>query len=412
LPVRNYRGEVIGVLQFINRKTRRSVRLDSQQAALTETLPFNEGQIKILRALASQSAVAIENSVLLEDINNLFSGFVQAAVAAIEQRDPSTSGHSFRVADLTTQMAVILPQANIPEYRGVHFGDTAIKELRYAALLHDFGKVGVREHILVKAKKLPDKHFELVRYRVRLAQETVRRQAGEQVLEAWQRGADAAAVALLREAAQRELDRLEQYLRAIEQANEPTVLQEGDFNHLREIREYSFRFEDEGIDSLISDEEFSRLSVRRGSLTPEEREEIESHVVHTANFLRLIPWTPELAGIPDLAEAHHEKLDGTGYPLGRHADEIPLGSKLMAICDIYDALTASDRPYKSAVPREKAFSILEQEAAAGKLHQPLVDLFIAADVPAVLVGKEYPAAAPVGPSNHPCDPEFHEHAAS
>jgi hypothetical protein len=180
------------------------------------------------------------------------------------------------------------------------------------------------------------------------------------------------------------------------------------FDHLVQIKEYPFQGPDESIQSLLSEQEFQYLSIRRGSLSPEERKEIESHVVHTANFLRLIPWTPELARIPELAEAHHEKLDGSGYPHGMRADEIPVGAKIMAVTDIYDALTASDRPYKSSVPRDIAYKILSDEAVAGKLDPWLVQLFIDADVYRVLEGKEYAAAA-AGSSNHPCDPELHVH---
>jgi HD-GYP domain-containing protein (c-di-GMP phosphodiesterase class II) len=411
LPIRNYRGDTIGVLQFINRKTRRSVRLETPETALEETLPFHEAQIKILRALASQSAVAIENSVLLEDINQLFSGFVQAAVSAIEQRDPTTSGHSFRVADLTIELAGKLSIARIPEYRDVQFREQEIKELRYAALLHDFGKVGVREHILVKAKKLPERQFELIRYRIRLAQERLQRQMSDDLLKALQQDADPAHIRAVEEACRAELERLEKFLGAVAQANEPRLLDGGDFEHLKELREYPFTFEDEGLDRIISDDEFARLSVSRGSLTPEERSEIESHVVHTAEFLRHIPWTPELARIPEIAESHHEKLDGSGYPHGISAAEIPVGSKIMTICDIYDALTASDRPYKNAVDRDIAYRILQEEAAAGKLDSSLVDLFIEAEVYRVMEGKDYAGLTVGTATNHPCDPDFHQHRA-
>ena len=407
LPMRNYRAEVIGVLQFINRKTSRGVVLDSDEVSLAETLPFHEEQVGILRALASQSAVAIENSVLLENINDLFSGFVQAAVAAIEQRDPTTSGHSFRVADLCVDLATRLPEAKLPGYSDIHFREAEIKELRYAALLHDFGKVGVREHVLTKAKKLPQGQFEMIRYRIRLVQESLRRQTSDQLLQAWRDNSDPAHIRTLEEATVMELERLERFLQAVTQANEPTVLESGAFEHLLELRQYPFNFRDEGLEHLISEDEFQRLSIRRGSLSEAERAEIESHVVHTANFLRLIPWTPELARIPELAEAHHEKLDGSGYPFGMRTEEIPVGSKLMTVCDIYDALTASDRPYKSAVTRDAAYTILLAEAASGKLDTALVKLFIDAEVHRVLEGKDYASTGGGTQGNHPCAPDLH-----
>lgn len=395
------------MLQFINRKTSRELKLDSSEIALRETLPFHQEQIRLLRALAGQSAIALENNLLLDNINRLFGGFVQAAVTAIEQRDPSTSGHSFRVADLTTELAQSLPQARIDRYRDVVFRENDMRELRYAALLHDFGKVGVREHVLVKAKKLPDKQHDIIRYRIRLEQERLRRQAGEQVLSLYRNGSKPAEIAVVEAALMREVTRLETFLTAVAQANEPSLLDEGDFEHLKDIRAYPFEDDGGEAGTLIDEAEFASLSIRRGSLTEAERAEIESHVVHTANFLRLIPWTAELARIPEIAEAHHEKLDGTGYPKGLNHREIPIGSKIMAICDIYDALTASDRPYKSAVPKAIAYRILEEEASAGKLDSDLVELFIRADIQQVLVGKTYASGASAhqaGSSNHPCDP--------
>jgi hypothetical protein len=207
------------------------------------------------------------------------------------------------------------------------------------------------------------------------------------------------------------LNRLDKYLLAIEQANIPSVQRQtpGCFDHLAQIQEYPFQGPDENVQFLLSKQEVEYLSISRGSLSAEERKEIESHVVHTANFLRLIPWTPELAAIPALAEAHHEKLDGSGYPDGKHADEIPVGAKIMAVADIYDALTASDRPYKSSVPRDVAYNILSDEAVAGRLDPWLVQLFIDAEVYSVLEGKAYAAPTAAGRSNHPCDPELHVH---
>ncbi|HEB67336.1 MAG TPA: hypothetical protein ENI93_05255, partial [Gammaproteobacteria bacterium] len=127
---------------------------------------------------------------------------------------------------------------------------------------------------------------------------------------------------------------------------------------------------------LLGDYEFSVLSFAHGSLNPEERREIESHVSHTFEFLSLIPWTRPLARIPEIAHAHHEKLDGTGYPLGLSADEIPVQSKIMAIADIYDALTAGDRPYREGISSDLALNILENEVKEGKLDGDLFKVFV------------------------------------
>ena len=270
----------------------------------------------------------------------------------------------------------------------------------------------MREHVLVKSKKLPERQFDIVRYRIRLTQEQLRRQASEQMLALHRDSGSMELHNRIEQQLKAELERLEGFLRAVEQSNEPTVLDDGDFEHLEELRTYPFAGQDEPIANLLTEDEFTHLSIRKGSLSLDERREIESHAQHTANFLRLIPWTPELARIPELAESHHEKLDGSGYPHGLKSEAIPLGSKLMAICDIYDALTASDRPYKAAMPSDKAYGILEMEAKEGKLDRDLVDVFINAGVNRVLDGKDYkainPQQSPGGEaSHHPCDPEDH-----
>jgi len=382
IPMKNHRQEVIGVLQFLNRKKQRETVLDSTETTLRETLPFGKRLQYLLEGLASQAAVAIENSLLISRINNLFEGFVKAAVHAIEQRDPTTSGHSFRVADFTTNLARALPRSS-SRYREARFSDDELREIRYASLLHDFGKVGVREPVLVKANKLPERGLDVIRQRFSIYKEQLRRGDLERRLDFVMRhGARAYEENRPRmdEEIEAELKRFSDFCEDIVQANTPTILPEGRFNHLEQIRDLpAFEVEGEHI-RLLTEREFMALSVRKGSLTPEERREIESHVTHTFNFLELIPWTPGLKKVPSIAHAHHEKLDGSGYPLGLNAESIPLPSKMMTIADIYDALTASDRPYKRAVPLERALGILEAEAKSGFLDSDLVEVFIEARI--------------------------------
>ncbi|MBC9252556.1 hypothetical protein A9179_20010 [Pseudomonas alcaligenes] len=367
IPMLNHRHEVVGVLEFINCQ-------DDQGQAIA----FDEVMAASLRALASQAAVAIENRQLLDDISQLFDGFVQASVFAIEQRDPTSSGHSFRVADLCIALARQLPAAPQSHIRRQAFNDEGLRELRYAALLHDFGKVGVREHVLTKAKKLPEPVIDNLRYRVALAKESLHNQMLKRMLHAYRHHgglADEQRLLWESELAQ-ECDHLDHYLRDILKANEPSVLTEGDFHHLQEIQGHVVKSHDDSLIGLLSDQEFCALAIRRGSLTEEERAEIERHVVHTRDFLKLIPWTPALQRIPEIAAAHHEKLDGSGYPKGLAGDAIPCASRIMTICDIYDALTASDRPYKPAVPTEHALDILQSEVKSGLLDGDLVRVFI------------------------------------
>ena len=371
LPMCDHKERVIGVLQFINRHKRTPNGFD--------VVPFDEDVTDLLRAIASQAAVAIQKNDLLRQISQLFESFVQASVKAIEQRDPSTSGHSFRVAETTTALLTALPRSGIGRFRDLTISTEHLTEVRYAALLHDFGKVGVRESVLVKASKLTDERLEVIRYRFELQKERLRRAALERelvVLHTEPAEFELARRRIMQDL-NRDLSRLDDYFAAIVLANNPNVLPEGEFSHLEAVRQIEFGEFDGRTGHLITDNDLLALSVRRGSLTPSERREIEAHVNHTREFLAVLPWPPELSKVPLIAGAHHEKLDGSGYPDGRRGDEIPLPSKVMAVCDIFDALTSMDRPYKPAVSIDTAFRILNQEAAAGLIDVDIVSVFFA-----------------------------------
>ena len=368
IPMRDHRERVVGVLQFINRINRTD----------GVVIPFGEETAEVLRAIASQAAMSLQKNALLADINQLFESFVQASVKTIEQRDPSTSGHSFRVAETTVSLLQSLPGSGVAAYRDLRLSQEHIREVRYAALLHDFGKIGVPEAILVKANKLTEERLEVIRYRIELQKERLRRRAVEQELDLLHHAPVDIEVA--RRRVHRQLDKqlgvLDQYFQWIVDANNPNVLDGGSFDHLAEIRDYAFRELDGTVGGVISDQDVLALSVRRGSLTPEERRQIQAHVVYTKEFLAVLPWPPELAMVPGIAGAHHERMDGSGYPMGLVGEQIPLASRVMAVCDVYDALTAMDRPYKPSMSQDRAFAILNDEARSGLLDADLVDIFI------------------------------------
>jgi HD-GYP domain-containing protein (c-di-GMP phosphodiesterase class II) len=378
IPLAMREGQVLGVLQLINRKPRAGAPLAVPSVA-AEVLPFSPADVELLRSLASQAAVSLENSRLYEDIQHLFEGFVRAAVMAIEQRDPTTSGHSFRVADGTLSLARRVERLEHGPWAGARFSAEELRELRYAALLHDFGKVAVRESVLTKALKLFDEELVTLRGRFLLARASHRAIR----LQGWLQEALQDPVGMrqrlphLEADLQRELADFDAMLQVVLHANQPNITEGGDYSALAAIRQRAFVDPDGQCHSLLTDREVQILSLRRGNLTLDERQEVEKHVTHSFNFLRTIPWTKDLARVPDLAGRHHEKLDGSGYPQGLAADDIPLGTRMMTIADIYDALIARDRPYKEALPLERALSILEAEAKAGKLDAALVQLWIA-----------------------------------
>ena len=383
IPMRTHRDEVIGVLQLINRKRSADALLTSNDVVEKEVLPFDQRSVDLVSALASQAAVAIENGRLYEDIERLFEGFVTAAVTAIESRDPTTSGHSSRVATFTCGLAEAVDRVDSGPYRALRFSREQMKEIRYAGLLHDFGKVGVREQVLVKQKKLYPSDLAIVKHRFQfLLQRADLQYERERAEYLFAHGKERYQDALQHLDGVRRAERedLLRFLDSVVRANEPTILPEGTFEELTEINSRTF-VDFDGVEKpLLSDEELRYLMINKGNLDQRERREIESHVSHTFRFLEHIPWTRELKGVPEIARGHHEKLNGRGYPRQVSGDAIPVQTRMMTISDIYDALTATDRPYKRAVPVARAIDILRDEATDGSLDAALLDAFVEAKV--------------------------------
>lgn len=383
LPMKNQKDECIGVLQLINAKRHKEAKLTSPQAVKEEVVPFSARSRELAASLASQAAVALENNLLYRDIQRLFEGFVKASVTAIESRDPTTFGHSERVAKLTVGLANVVDRVDSGPYKNIHFSREEIQELRYASLLHDFGKVGVREEVLVKAKKLYPFQLELVRKRFQYIRKVMELDATRKKLNhLLQEGNQnfEKALGAIDAGLEEELRRLDEFLNDILQANEPTVLPEATSEKLVEIAGWTFQDPEGSADALLAPEELRLLSIPKGSLDANERLQIESHVIHSFKFISQIPWTKELRNIPSIARAHHEKLDGSGYPYHMKADEIPFQTKMMTISDIFDALTARDRPYKRAVPIERALDIISQEVKSQLLDPNLFQLFVDAKI--------------------------------
>jgi len=234
--------------------------------------------------------------------------------------------------------------------------------------------------VLVKAKKLYDSEFELIRQRIEFAVRSVEAEILSRKIRLMEQGASKSTLSQLDdELARRRAVLLEAFM-AIESANEPTVLKGGDFSKIEALAKQTYANLRGEERPLLSPEEVTSLSVTRGSLTPGEIDEIRSHVTHTYNFLSTIPWGKSFRRVPIIAGAHHEKLNGTGYPNRLRGEEIPLQSKLMSISDIFDALTASDRPYKRAVPVDKALEILGFEVRDKHVDGDLVRIFTEARI--------------------------------
>ncbi|GMR21458.1 MAG: hypothetical protein BMS9Abin36_2059 [Gammaproteobacteria bacterium] len=381
MPLKNKEDDVVGVLQLINRKQRPDAILKTAADCDAYVLPFDEQSQGVALALAGQAGVAVENSILYADIEKLFEGFIRASVQAIEARDPTTAGHSERVAEFTERLAKAVDRSDMHGLAKTTFSREQLREIRYASLLHDFGKVGVREDVLVKAKKLYPHKMDKLQDRFQFARASIQRKTYLDMLMLYD--ADDLSPEELA-ARRREIEamlaedsaRLQRYQDIVQRANEPAVSYTEVSDELDEVATYRFPGTEGDEIQLLDAFEFEDLKLAKGSLNHQERSEIESHVSHTYAFLSLIPWTRNLANLPNIAYGHHEKLDGTGYPRGLSEDEIPVQARMMTVSDIYDALTSADRPYKKGLPVERALDILHSEAKAGKIDGSLLKIFI------------------------------------
>ncbi len=372
-PLITPRGDLVGVVQLLN-------KLPYQTGTVTPIVPIVSGPVapipaepvipvfdardeRLLSIVAGQAALAIENSLLLEEQEKLLEGFVNACVTAIEARDPITSGHSSRVADYSIELAQAMNRETSGPFKELKFAEHQIREIRFAAMLHDIGKISVKEEVLNKEKKLFPYQLEMISMRLKLMRSELRLVETKTGISQKDR------IAQLHDA-----------WRQIAETNEPTVLPKLVRNWFEDLENLKVKTEEGDWFAALTGEERIRLQIAKGSLTPEERFEVERHVSHTYEILRMVPWSKGLEKVPEIAHKHHEKLDGSGYPCKLHSDEIPLQSRILTICDIYDALTADDRPYKHSVPFERALGILESEVISGKLDRLVYQVFLDAKV--------------------------------
>ncbi len=379
VPILDHYEQRVGVLQLINCKEDPSRSVQSADGPSTSVIPYRRRHVEVARCLAGQAGVTIENTDLYTRISRMFDGFVMAAVSAIDSRDPSTAGHSTRVAAMTTALADAAADVQEGPYADFSLSPQEWRELWYATLLHDLGKIGVREEVLVKGNKLPDVMTQRVHDRFDLIRRSMEAEHQRARAELWKGTAPATAEEqepkLEREYAER-TEELERFYNAFRTANEPTPLTAETVADLDAMARRSFTTSSGENGPYLTAEELRLLKISRGTLDENERAEIESHVDHSYEFLRRLPWSDDLRRVPEIAYAHHERLDGSGYPRGVAADVIPVQARIMMICDVFDALTAADRPYRPAKTAEQGIAILREEVEAGRMDEALVELFV------------------------------------
>jgi HD-GYP domain-containing protein (c-di-GMP phosphodiesterase class II) len=353
MPMTDQHGGTLGVIQCLNKKKQSG-----------DIGAFNHRDEMLLGAVASQAAFYLENTDLHRRMDRLFESFVEATSRSIDDRDPCTSGHSRRVMRYSLKLARAVHDCQQPPFDKIVYSRDRIRQLRFASLLHDVGKIGVREYILSKSQKLQPVGMELIRQRFEALREKSR---ADCLQEALANKVDPQAL-LIEKCAALGVE-LDAALRTIEAANSMNVMRDADVEALAALSRRGW----------LTPAELQHLSVRRGNLTDDEWIDMRSHVTKSFRLLRQIPWPEELKDLPEIAYTHHEKRDGSGYPRKLRNDEIHFDGQIMCVADIFDALTASDRPYKKAIPLDRARRILEEEEAAkGRLMPELVALFFSA----------------------------------
>ena len=369
IPMRNHEDDVIGVLQLMN-------AIDPETG---NVIPFSPDFESMTESLASQAAVAITNVKLIDDMENLFESFVQVMATAIDEKSPVTGGHIRRVANMTMVMAEKLHNKKKGKFKDIHYSPERFHELRIAAWMHDIGKVTTPVEIIEKGKKLQT-IFDRINYvdlRMQYIIQKTRMEWMQGKTDLLIQGASLGKIEELEIEVTKKLDELKEIRKFILFCNQPTeFLEEDKIKRLQEIAGRTYEDEDGNLCNFLTPDELENLSIRKGSITEAERQIMKNHAKITLHMLGQIPFTKKLKNIPNFAGAHHEFINGKGYPLGLKGDEIPFEGKLMAVTDVAEALTASDRPYKKAMPLDNVYRILRTMADDEKLDHDLVEFFI------------------------------------
>jgi HD-GYP domain-containing protein (c-di-GMP phosphodiesterase class II) len=364
VPMRDHDGETIGVLQLIN-------ALDPLSG---EIVPFSASDQRLAESLASQAAVALANRMLINQLESLFESFISLINGAIDEKSPYTGGHCQRVPVLTMMLAEAVNETTNGPLADFHMTDKDRYELKIAGLLHDCGKVTTPVHVVDKATKLEtifdrieliDTRFEVLKRDLEIG--SLKRRAGMGRMEA------AEEEARLRDELRR-LDEDRKFLHACNVGSER--MRDDDIAHVQRIAKYRWRDLSGHEADFLSADEVKNLTIRAGTLTEEERKIINHHIVATIRMLEALPWPKHLTNVPEYAGGHHERMDGKGYPKGLTREQMSVQARCMGIADIFEALTAKDRPYKKGKTLSESLEILGRMKLNHHIDPDLFDIFV------------------------------------
>ena len=367
IPMKNHEDDIIGVVQLLN-----ATAPDSG-----EVVEFANDKVEMVHSLASQAAVALTNARLINDLKDLLYSFVRSIASAIDDKSPYTAGHINRVVDLTMMIAEAVNGAQDAIYGPVNLNEHEMEELKLAAWMHDVGKITTPEYVVDKANKLETIYdrIDLVKTRFSLIEKTFETEYLTERVSLLEDGADKGRLAAMDEAYEQARTRLGEDLDFVISCNSPgEFMSDERIERLKSIGERTFT-QDGEEHTYLTEDEVLNLCIRKGSLTDAERKAIEHHAEVTGTMLGSLPFPKRLAKVPEYAAAHHEKLDGSGYPYGLTAEDLPLQTRILAIADIFEALTAKDRPYKKPMKLSMALKILGFMEKDNHLDADLLNLF-------------------------------------
>ncbi len=369
VPMKNHEGEIIGVLQLIN----------AQDPVTHQVNPFSSADQSLAESLASQAAIALTNRLLITQLEELFEALINLINLAIDEKSPYTGGHCQRVPALTMMLAEAADATTHGPLASFKMDERDRYELKIAGLLHDCGKVTTPVHIVDKATKLQtlfdrvhliDTRFEVLKRDAEIA--ALRKQLelrnevdAEEDARIWQDYHDEVRV----------LDEDREFLRKTNMGGE--AMKDADLQRVRDIgSRRKWRNVDAVETEFLTADEVVNLTIRAGTLTLKERDVINYHIVATIKMLEQLPWPKHLTNVPEYAGGHHERMDGKGYPKGLTREQMSLQARMMGIADIFEALTARDRPYKPGMKLSQAMGIMANFKKNGHIDPDLFDVFV------------------------------------